>query len=88
MSVTLNAPSRARALRAATNATHERLDHRIMAAEPFRSRARYGGFLLLQRAFHRDIDALYGNTALGRLLPGLDRRRRLELVKAISDSVM
>jgi heme oxygenase (biliverdin-IX-beta and delta-forming) len=81
MNAAPDAAGRAKALRAATHATHERLDQRIMAAEPLSSRARYGCFLQLQHAFHRDIDTLYSHAPLSRLFPGLDRRRRLGLIE-------
>jgi heme oxygenase (biliverdin-IX-beta and delta-forming) len=80
MNTLVAAPSRAKDLRAATSAAHERLDGRIMAAKPFQDRARYGRFLLVQHGFHREIDALYANPVLDRLLPDLAGRRRLPLI--------
>ncbi|QUS40511.1 biliverdin-producing heme oxygenase [Tardiphaga alba] len=74
------APGRAGQLRAATHDAHEALDERIMAGAPFADRERYGAFLQVQYQFHRDIDALYDNPALDRLLPDLPGRRRLGLV--------
>lgn len=71
---------RAKILKERTHAAHECLDQRIMAAEPFASRSRYGRFLLVQHAFHRDIDALYDSAALDRLLPDLRGRRRLPAI--------
>ena len=70
-----------RRLRAATEPVHAGLDQRIMAADPFASRARYGRFLLVQHAFHRDVDDLYAATELGKLLPDLADRRRLALIE-------
>ncbi|MDH4983722.1 biliverdin-producing heme oxygenase [Hyphomicrobium sp. D-2] len=75
-------PSRAKDLRAATHGAHDRLDKRIMAAAPFADRARYGRFLLVQYAFHRDIDALYDNAMLDGLLPDLPGRRRVGQIQA------
>ncbi|WP_066716348.1 biliverdin-producing heme oxygenase [Sphingomonas pituitosa] len=72
--------SRARRLKAATNAVHETLDQRIMAAEPFRDRDRYGRFLGVQYRFHRDIDALYRHPVLEAVLPDLAGRRRLDAI--------
>jgi heme oxygenase len=72
--------SRAKRLRSATEAAHSGLDQRIMTADPFGDRARYGRFLLVQHAFHRDVDALYDSAQLGQLLPDLAARRRLPLV--------
>lgn len=76
----LEAPSetsRAKRLKARTHAAHERLDSRVMAADPFGSKERYAQFAVVQHAFHRDIDALYDNAVLDRLLPDLAGRRRL-----------
>lgn len=73
--------SRARRLKARTHETHDRLDKAIMANEPFSSRARYGRFLEVQHGFHHDIDALYANEVLDRLLPDLAGRRRLALIE-------
>lgn len=72
--------SRAKRLRVTTNETHERLDASIMAGDPFSSRERYGLFLQMQYLFHREIDALYANPELDKLLPDLKHRRRLGLI--------
>ena len=80
MTAVVEIPARAKRLKAATHDAHERLDQRIMAAEPFASRERYGLFVKVQHQFHRDIDALYGNAALDKLLPDLAGRRRLPLI--------
>ncbi|MGU3495736.1 biliverdin-producing heme oxygenase [Xanthobacteraceae bacterium A53D] len=69
--------SRTKRLKARTNATHDRLDAGIMARAPFASRDRYGMFLAVQHDFHRQIDALYADPTLDRLLPDLAGRRRL-----------
>lgn len=68
--------SRSKHLKARTSDTHERLDHTIMAADPFASRQRYGLFVTVQYQFHRDIDALYDSPVLDGLLPDLQGRRR------------
>ena len=73
--------SRAKRLKARTNETHDRLDRRIMAGRPFESRERYGRFVAVQHAFHSDIDALYVDRRLDRLLPDLAGRRRLGLIE-------
>lgn len=73
--------SRAKRLRAATNERHDRLDHSIMDGGPFANRERYGLFLTVQYGFHREIDALYFNPALDRLLPDLMGRRRFVLIE-------
>ena len=66
--------------RALTHDTHDILDHRIMAFDPFVSRENYTAFLRVQYAFHRDVAALFHNERLNQLLPGLAQRRRFERV--------
>lgn len=73
--------SRSKRLKANTHAAHDRLDSRIMAADPFGSRASYVNFLRVQHAFHQDIDALYDNAQLDKLLPDLAGRRRLSAIE-------
>lgn len=70
-----------RRLKAKTEETHDRLDRRIMAADPFGDRARYGRFLKVQQQFHRDVDVLYRRADLAGLLPDLEGRRRLDAVQ-------
>lgn len=72
---------RGKRLKAATGATHDRLDESIMRQEPFASRERYGRFVMVQLAFHRDIDALYRDGVLAELVPDLSGRRRLDLIE-------
>lgn len=84
MDTTVNPPfeaSRAKRLKAATNDTHDRLDKRIMASEPFASVPNYARFLAVQYRFHRDIDALYAHPQLIALLPDLAERRRLDQIR-------
>lgn len=78
---TTDMSSRAKRLKEATHATHDRLDKSIMAHKPFESRERYGLFVKVQHQFHREIDALYENAALDKLLPDLAGRRRLHLIE-------
>lgn len=73
-------PSRAKRLKAATNETHDALDKRIMVSNPFASRERYASFAGVQHQFHREIDGLYANPVLDRLLPDLEGRRRYGLI--------
>ena len=80
MNVLVDVPGRAKRLKAATEEAHGRLDRRIMEADPFAGRTRYGQFVKVQHQFHRDIDALYENAELDRLLPDLTGRRRLPLI--------
>jgi len=72
--------SRARRLKAATNGQHDRLDESIMARSPFASRESYGRFVNMQHEFHREIERLYSNPELVRLLPDLPDRRRFGLI--------
>lgn len=71
---------RSQRLKAATRATHDRLDRRIMAGDVFADRARFARFVRVQYRFHRDIDALYAHPALDALLPDLAGRRRLDQI--------
>lgn len=72
---------RSKRLKEATHAVHDGLDRKIMGFDPFSSRARYGLFLKVQHGFHRDIDALYRDRALGALVADLADRRRLGLIE-------
>jgi heme oxygenase len=74
-------PGRARRLKEATHATHDRLDKSIMGHNPFSSRERYSLFVKVQHQFHREIDALYENAVLDKLLPDLAGRRRFDLIE-------
>ncbi|WP_024890432.1 biliverdin-producing heme oxygenase [Luteimonas huabeiensis] len=74
------ADSRAQRLKAATRASHDALDKRIMAGGIFADRDRFARFLRVQYRFHRSIDALYASPALQALLPDLAERRRLPQV--------
>ncbi|PCI03011.1 MAG: biliverdin-producing heme oxygenase [Hyphomicrobiales bacterium] len=74
--------SRVKRLRELTHEAHERLDKRITGAEPFADRELYGLFLNVQYQFHRDIEALYANATLQKLLPDLANRCRLNLIAA------
>lgn len=76
------APSRAKRLKAATGDTHDRLDHRIMAAEPFASRENYGKFLAVQHAFHSDLAPLYADPRLAKFISDLEARDRLASIVA------
>jgi heme oxygenase len=67
-------------LKDATAGVHQLLDDRIMAADPFASRERYGAFVRVQHAFHRHIDALYSRPELEAIFPELRECRRLPLI--------
>lgn len=72
--------TRAQRLKVATTSSHDSLDQRIMAGDPFASRERYGLFVKVQYQFHREIDALYESALLEPLLPDLAGRRRFPLI--------
>lgn len=74
-------PVRSQRLKAATYSAHDRLDQRIMAAQPFASRARYACFLQVQRRFHADIDGFYRDPLLAGVVPDLAGRRRLAAIQ-------
>lgn len=73
--------SHSQALKAASHGTHESLDQRIMRAQPFASLANYQRFLQVQLRFHQDIAPLYQHAKLGRLLPDLAQRQRLQEIR-------
>lgn len=73
-------PGRAMRLRLGTHATHEKLDKRIMSADPFGGLDRYAAFLRVQHALHSRVDRYYLDPQLEALLPGLSTRRRLDSV--------
>jgi heme oxygenase len=69
---------RARRLKVATQANHERLDRAIMERRPFASREAYGRYLAVQWRFHRDLAPFYRHAGLQALIPGLESRQRLD----------
>lgn len=82
MTTAILEPSRARRLKASTYDTHEGVDRSIMSAASFATRESYARFLAVQYLFHRDIEALYDEAVLQKLLPDLAARQRLPLVQA------
>ncbi|MDC8756366.1 biliverdin-producing heme oxygenase [Janthinobacterium fluminis] len=74
--------TRSQRLKAKTVATHEKLDHSIMASAPFSTKENYARFLQAQYSFLRDVDALYDHAELAALLPALDERRRYARIAA------
>lgn len=73
--------SRVKRVLAATDEQHQRLDARITMLETFSDRDRYGRFLQVQHAFHRDLDAVYADPRLGELISGLTHSNRLRLIE-------
>lgn len=83
--MTTNTPpatsSRRQRLKEATRSTHDALDRRIMAFNPFASREHYARFVLTQYLLHRDVQALYDDPVLNHRLPLLAQRSRLALAE-------
>ncbi|WP_369979586.1 biliverdin-producing heme oxygenase [Xanthomonas bundabergensis] len=78
--------TRSQRLKAATHAAHARLDQRIMAAQPFASRANYARFVQVQYCFHCDMESVYRNPVLASVIPELAQRRRLpQLLADLAD---
>lgn len=75
-------PGRAKRLKAATHATHDRLDRSIMEAASFATIEGYRRFAEVQYHLHRTVAPLYVDTRLQALLPGLEGRQRLALIIA------
>lgn len=73
--------SRRQRLKDATRTTHDALDRRIMAFNPFASREHYARFALTQFLLHRDVQALFDDPALNTQLPQLAQRSRLALAE-------
>lgn len=73
----VEAPNRAKRLKAASTAAHERVDSGVMHAAPFAGRANYERFLRFQYRLHRRVETLYADAALQELLPDLAERSRL-----------
>lgn len=74
--------SRTQQLKALTTETHDQLDKRIMANQPFANRDNYSRFLIAQYGFLRDCDPLYDNPDLAALFPDLAERRRYDRIAA------
>lgn len=72
--------SRARRLKAHTQALHGDIDQAIGGAGPFRNRERYGAFLRMQYHFHQTLAPLYVEPALVAALPDLPTRARYDAV--------
>lgn len=79
--ITPREDSRAKRMKAATRLDHQRIDDRIMAASPFSSLENYSRFVRLQYRVHHAVSPLFESAALGKLLPDLAQRNRLELVR-------
>ena len=82
MNSTLTESTRSQRLKAATHEAHDRLDKRIMAAQPFARREHYGRFLQVQYCFHGDMEGYFLSPVLSSLIPELAERRRLAQIQA------
>lgn len=69
-------------LKQGTSSTHESLDHRIMALQPFADRQRYALFVRTQLRLHRAVSDWYQHAGLQQRLPMLNERDRLQAVMA------
>lgn len=81
MTTTTTENSRRQRLKDATRTTHDALDRRIMAFNPFASREHYARFVLTQYLLHRDVQALFDDEGLNQRLPQLAQRSRLALAE-------
>jgi len=77
VATTTDQESRAKRFKAASSAAHERVDHAVMAAQPFANTENYKRFLRFQYRLHTGVEALYADEALQPLLPELADRSRL-----------
>ncbi|TCK30675.1 heme oxygenase [Ancylobacter aquaticus] len=73
----VEAPNRAKRLKAASTAAHERVDSGVMQAAPFADGANYQRFLRFQYHLHRRVETLYADADMQELLPDLAERSRL-----------
>ncbi|RTL93224.1 biliverdin-producing heme oxygenase [Ancylobacter aquaticus] len=73
----VEAPNRAKRLKAASTAAHERVDSGVMQAAPFADSANYQRFLRFQYHLHRRVATLYADPSLQDMLPELAARCRL-----------
>lgn len=69
---------RSQRLNQVTHEPHERLDTLVKSHDPFNSRERFACFVAAQYLFQYDLEELYADVELGRLIPGLAGRCRVE----------
>lgn len=72
---------RSQRLKAATTSIHERLDDAVMQRQPFANVENYRQFLLVQHAFHRQVEALYGNPIISQSFPLIAGRSRVQYIE-------
>ncbi|MDF2642249.1 MAG: biliverdin-producing heme oxygenase [Pseudomonas sp.] len=73
---------RSQRLNQITHAPHERLDKAVKAHAPFETLASYSRFLVAQYLFQAELQGLYNNPELIRLVPDLTSRCRAEQAAA------
>lgn len=71
-------PLRSQRLNAITHEPHSRLDHLVKSHDPFASPERFSHFVAAQYLFQRDLQALYNDPELIKLLPDLPQRCRAQ----------
>lgn len=74
----LSHPLRSQRLNTITHEPHSRLDERVKGFEPFASAERFARFVAAQYLFQRDLQALYSDPELTRLIADLPQRCRVE----------
>ncbi|CAE6964995.1 MULTISPECIES: biliverdin-producing heme oxygenase [Pseudomonas] len=74
----LSHPLRSQRLNAITHEPHSRLDQLVKSHDPFASPERFAHFVAAQYLFQRDLQALYSDPELTRLIADLPQRCRVE----------
>ncbi|MCY1272130.1 Heme oxygenase [compost metagenome] len=74
----LSHPLRSQRLNQLTHQPHSRLDALVKSQDPFASRERFARFVAAQCLFQYDLEKLYADAVLGKLIPDLAQRCRLE----------
>jgi len=74
----LSHPLRSQRLNAITHEPHSRLDQLVKSHDPFASPERFAHFVAAQYLFQRDLQALYSDPELIRLIADLPQRCRVE----------
>ena len=74
----LSHPLRSQRLNAIPHEPHSRLDQLVKSHDPFASPERFAHFVAAQYLFQRDLQALYSDPELTRLIADLPQRCRVE----------
>lgn len=78
---TLDHALRSQRLNQVTHEPHSRLDSLVKNHEPFASPERFAHFVAAQYLFQRDLEKLYNDPELIKLIPDLPQRCRVEQAK-------